>query len=134
MKPTTKNKIVLFIYIVTLGLLVFLTIDQVKGSWGKSAFILLSVFTVVLAIINSNRIKYFTLLEDRLIISQTFSKQKQISLKTVIDWNENQYELFGTKTKREIVLKTFDGKKINLFEKNSKDYEMLSDYLNKNIS
>ncbi|MBZ4034488.1 hypothetical protein K6T82_06905 [Flavobacterium sp. 17A] len=133
MKPITKNKILLLAYILCIGLLAFYYFDKLEESWEKPTFLFVVMATILLAITNSNRVMYYTLLGDSLIINRIVSKQKQLNLKTVVDWNENQYELFGIKTKRQIVLKTSDGNKISLFEKDSKDYKMLSDYLNQNI-
>jgi hypothetical protein len=133
MEQTSKNKLLIIVYALLLGFITFVAIERQKELCEKLALIVVIITLLLLYIININRIKYYRLIDDVLITRQTFSKQKQYSLKAVSSWTENQYQLLGFKTGREIVLKTKEGTKINLFEKNSKDFEKLSDYLNENI-
>ncbi|MEN2400181.1 hypothetical protein GKZ90_0010355 [Flavobacterium sp. MC2016-06] len=133
MKQTTKNKLLIIVYALVVGLITFLLVERQKELWEKLGLIVLFVILVLLYIKNINRIKYFTLIDDVLIIHQTFSKQKEYSLKAVSGWTENQYQLGEFKTGQEIVLKIKGGTNLNLFKKNSKDFEKLSDYLNENI-
>ncbi|KFF04634.1 hypothetical protein [Flavobacterium reichenbachii] len=133
MEQTAKNKLLIIVYAALVGVVTFLLMERQKELWEKSAVILFAVILVLLHIKNINRIKYYTLHNDVLITRQTFSKQKEYSLKSVLFWTENHYNLMGIKTGREIVLKLNGGTKINLFEKNSKNFEKLSNYLNENI-
>jgi hypothetical protein len=133
MKQTTKNIILVIIWTLSLGLLSFIQMERQKELWERLLLITLVVITALLYIKNVSRIKYYTLIDDVLIIRQTFSKEKHYSLKNVKAWTENQYHLFEFKTGKEIVLKMNEGTKMNLFKKNSKDFEKLSDYLNENI-
>ncbi|MBF4517765.1 hypothetical protein IRZ71_15480 [Flavobacterium sp. ANB] len=133
MKHTITNKLLILLYTLIVGLTFFMLIERQKELWEKLALLALAVIMVLLYIKNTNRIKYFMFVDDVLIISQTFSKQKQYSLKDVSGWTENHYHLLDFKTGREIVLKMKEGTKINLFEKNSKDFEKLSDYLSENF-
>lgn len=133
MKHTTKNKLLVIAYALIVGVTFFMLIERYKELWQKLALIAIALIIVLLYIKNTNRIKYFTLIDDILIIRQTFSKQKQYSLKALSGWTENHYHLLDFKTGREIILKMKEGTKINLFEKNSKDFEKLSDYLNENF-
>ncbi|REH01241.1 hypothetical protein [Flavobacterium aquicola] len=134
MNYITKNKVLIIAYALTIALLFSVFIERQKELWGKTGLIVLAIITVLLYIINTNKSKYFTLNDDILTVRQTFSKQKQYSLKNVSGWTENHYHLLEIKTSREIVLKMTDGTKINLFKRNSKDFEKLSDYLNENLS
>lgn len=131
MNYITKNKVLIIAYALTIALLFSVLIERQKELWGKTGLIVLAIITVLLYIINKS--KYFTLNDDILTVRQTFSKQKQYSLKNVSGWTENHYHLLEIKTSREIVLKMTDGTKINLFKRNSKDFEKLSDYLNENF-
>lgn len=133
MKHTTTNKLLILLYTLIIGLTFFMLIERQKELWQKLALLALAVIMILLYIKNTNRIKYFTFVDDILIIRQTFSKQKQFSLKAVSGWTENHYHLLDFKTGREIILKMKEGTKINLFEKNSKDFEKVSDYLNENF-
>lgn len=133
MKQTTKNIILIIIWTLSLSLLSFIQMERQKELWERLLLITLVVITVLLYIKNVSRIKYYTLIDDVLIIRQTFSKEKHYSLKTVKSWTETQYHLFGFKTRKELVLKMNEVTKINLFKKNSKDFKKLSDYLNENI-
>lgn len=134
MKQTTKNKILIVVWILVLGLFVFLLIDRPMRIWEKGLIMTLLTITALINIVNTNRkTKDFTLIDDILIIRQLFSKEMQYSLKNVSYWTENQYQLLGFKTRREIIIKTADGILINLFEKNSKDFEKISEYLNSNL-
>jgi hypothetical protein len=134
MKQTTKNKVLIVIWILVLGLFVFLLIDRPMKIWEKVLTMTLLTITALINIVNTNRKnKDFTLIDDILIIRQLFSKEMRYSLKNVSYWTENQYQLLGFKTRREIIIKTADGILINLFEKNSKDFEKISEYLNSNL-
>lgn len=133
MKHITKDIILNIAWILCFSLLAYVQIERLKEPWEKSLFAALSIITVLLFIKNVSRIKYYTLIDDVLTIRQIFSKPKQYSLKTISGWSENQYELLGFKTGRNIILKTKEGSKINLVKRNSKDFEKLSDYLNENF-
>lgn len=133
MKKITKDILLSVLWILCLVLVVSLQIERLKELWEKWMLISLTIILVLLYMKNVSRVKYYTLNDDFLVIRQIFSKPKQHSMKTVSAWTENQYELLGFKTTCEIVLKTTDGVKINLFKTNSKDFDKLSDYLNENI-
>ena len=132
MEHITKNKLLVVIYAILVSVGAFLLVEREKELWGKLGLMVLAVILIALCIANINRIKYYTLIDDILIIRHTFSKEKQYSLKAVSGWTENHYQLLGIKTGREIVIKINGESKIRLFEKNSKDFEKLSDYLNEN--
>lgn len=134
MKNIRKDIILIIIWTLCIGLLACVYIDREKELLKKLSLIISVILLVLLYIKNVSRTKYYTVINDVLIIRQMFSKQKQYSLKDVSGWTENQYELLGFKTGREIVLKINKGAKISLFKRNSKDFEKLSDYLNDNIS
>lgn len=133
MEQITKNKLSVILYALVVSILAFLLIKRQNELWEKAAIIILAVLFVVLHTVNRNRVKYYTLINDVLITRQIYSKQKQYSLKNVSSWTENHYHLLGIKTGREIIIKIKGVSKIKLYEKSSKDFEKLSDYLNKNI-
>lgn len=134
MKQTTKNKISIVVWIVVLGLFVFILINRPMQIWEKGLVMTLLTITALINIVNANKKnKDFILIDDILIIRQTFSKEKQYSLKNISFWTENKYQLLGFKTGREIIIKTASGILINLFEKKSNDFEKLSEYLNSNL-
>jgi len=133
-KQTTKNKISIVVWIFVLGLFVFILINRPMQIWEKGLIMTLLVITALINIFNTNKKnKDFILIDDILIIRQTFSKEKQYSLKNISFWTENKYQLLGFKTGREIIIKTASGILINLFEKKSNDFEKLSEYLNSNL-
>jgi|GEM_PF-2661581 len=133
-KQTTKNKISIVVWIFVLGLFVFILINRPMQIWEKGLIMTLLVITALINIFNTNKKnKDFILIDDILIISQTFAKEKQYSLKNISFWTENKYQLLGFKTGREIIIKTASGILINLFEKKSNDFEKLSEYLNSNL-
>lgn len=133
-KQTTKNKISIVVWIFVLGLFVFILINRPMQIWEKGLVMTLLVITALINIFNTNKKnKDFILIDDILIIRQTFSKEKQYSLKNISFWTENKYQLLGFKTGREIIIKTASGILINLFEKKSNDFEKLSEYLNSNL-
>jgi len=134
MKQTTKNKISIVVWIVVLGLFVFILINRPMQIWEKVLVITSLTIIALINIVNANKKnKDFILIDDILIIRQTFSKEKQYSLKNISFWTENKYQLLGFKTGREIIIKTASGILINLFEKKSNDFEKLSEYLNSNL-
>ncbi|TPG37511.1 hypothetical protein [Flavobacterium pectinovorum] len=133
MKNITRNKILIIVYILIVGSTFFFLIEREKEFWRKAALFGLGVTTVVLYIRNINSIIYYRFIDDVLIIRQMFTKQKHYSLQTVSSWSENQYELLGIETGRNIVLSINGGTKIILSKSNSKDFEKLSDYLNENF-
>ncbi|MCF6141072.1 hypothetical protein L1S34_07225 [Flavobacterium sp. K77] len=134
MKQSTKNKIRIVVWILLLGLFVFPIMEQSIKLREKVLTITLLIIAALMNILSSNRKKKdFTLLDDILIIRKTFSKEKQYSLKNISFWTENQYQFLGFKTSREIIIKTTEGIFIQLFEKNSKDFDKISEYLNSNL-
>ncbi len=92
--------------------------------------ILAALVNIVFYIRHIKRIKYFSIGDGTLIIDQTFSEQKKYNLAEIAKWSENHYHFLGIKTSNEIVIITTAGEKIKLPEKNSRDFEKLSDYLN----
>jgi len=133
MTQTTKNIIWILLYTLITSGVIFLGIKRFDQLWEKSILVLLGVANVALYIRNIKRTKYFTFIDNVLVINQTFSKQKKYNLKVISGWTENHFHLLGIKTGNEIIINT-EGIKIKLFERNSKDYEKLSDYLNENFS
>lgn len=81
-KQTTKNKISIVVWIFVLGLFVFILINRPMQIWEKGLVMTLLVITALINIFNTNKKnKDFILIDDILIISQTFAKEKQYSLK-----------------------------------------------------
>jgi hypothetical protein len=133
MTQTRKNVIWIILYILITSGLIFLGIKRFDQLGEKIILILLGVANMILYITNIKRIKYFTFIENTLVINQTFSKQKIYNIKGISGWTENHFNLLGIKTAKEIII-NIEGIKIKLYERNSKDYEKLSNYLNENFS
>ncbi|GEL11540.1 hypothetical protein FGL01_22790 [Flavobacterium glycines] len=133
MTQTTKNILQIILVTLLLSVLIFAFTERSNQLWKKTALILMGLAFIILEIRRIKRIKYFNLIENDLIINQTFSDQKRYDLKAISSWTENHYNLLGIKTGNEIII-NIEGEKIRLFERNSKDYEKLSDYLNDKLS
>ena len=116
-----------------MSVLLFPQIEKSEKLWEKLIIIFFVIGMITILILKVKKEKYFKLINDNLIIRQIFSNQKVYNLKSVLSWTENHYIFFGIKTKNEITI-NIEGKKIRLFDKNSKDYGELSDYLNENLS
>jgi hypothetical protein len=122
MKQTTKNIIWILLYTLITSGVIFLGLKRFDQLWEKSILVLLGVANVALYIRNIKRIKYFTFIDNTLVINQIFSKEKKYDLKIISSWTENHFHLLDIKTASEIIINT-EGIKIKLFERNSKDYE-----------
>lgn len=133
MKDTTKNKLGILIYVLLVGTMFYLLKDRSEELWQKIALIVVPVFMIIMYTRNIDGILYYNVVDDVLITRQTFSKQKQYSLKAVSSWTETQYHLGEVNTALIIVLNMKEGTKLSLFKRNSKDFEKLSNYLNENI-
>lgn len=135
MKQTTKSKLYITPWILSLGFNFLSVENQCIGVWEK--WIIMICWLVIIAL-NIKRInehyKDLTLIDDILIVRDTFKKEKQYNLKTVLSWTENHYQCMGFNTGSEIILRTSSGIKINLWGKKSEGFEKLSDYLNENLS
>jgi hypothetical protein len=133
MKNITRDKILIIAYALLVGFAFFFLIERQKEVWQKAVALVIGIMIIALYVKNTNRNNYYMLMDDVLIVRQLFSKKKQYNLQSVSSWTENQYELLGIKTGRNIVLSINGGTKINLIKSNSKDFEKLSDYLNENF-
>jgi len=133
MKKMTRDKLLIVLYILLVSSITFVIIGRSEELWQKVVSIIVAVAIMVLYISNTNRILYYKLIDDVLVTSQIFSKQKQYSLKTVSSWTETQYHLGEVNTSLIIVLNMKEGTKLILSKRNSKDFEKLSNYLNENI-
>jgi hypothetical protein len=129
----TKDKLLIVLYILLVSSIAFVIIGRSEELWQKVVSIIVAVAIMVLYISNTNRILYYKLIDDLLVTSQIFSKQKQYSLKAVSSWTETQYHLGEVNTSLIIVLNMKEGTKLILSKRNSKDFEKLSNYLNENI-
>lgn len=98
MKQITKNKFWIIVYALLVGLITFWLVGKQKELWEKSMVIVLAEILVIVHILSINRIKYYMLIDDGLIVYHTFSKQRQYSLKEVLRWTENNYQLLGIRT------------------------------------
>ncbi len=130
MTQKTKNIIRIILLILLNGILVYLYVNNLTQNLLKILMILAALVNIVFYIRHIKRIKYFSIGDGTLIIDQTFSEQKKYNLAEIAKWSENHYHFLGIKTSNEIVIITTAGEKIKLPEKNSRDFEKLSDYLN----
>ena len=133
MKQTSKSIFWILLFTLMMSVLLFPQIEKSEKLWEKLIIIFFVIGMITIQILKVKKEKYFKLINDNLIIHQIFSNQKVYNLQSVSSWTENHYIFFGIKTKNEITI-NIEGKKIRLFDKNSKDYGKLSDYLNENLS
>lgn len=132
MTQKTKNIVKIILLILLNGILVYLYVNNLNQNVLKILMILAALVNIVFYIRQIKRIKYFSIGDGTLIIDQTFSEQKKYNLAEIAKWSENHYHFLGIKTSNEIVIITTAGEKIKLPEKNSRDFEKLSEYLNEN--
>lgn len=135
MKQTTKIKIQILIWLLLIGLYTFLLINRPMQLWEKISitvgWLLIAFFNIKREIKNR---KDFKLINDNLIIKTAFSKESLYNLKNISSWTENHYYFLGFKTFRQLLLKQTNEKTLNLIDYNSKDFKIVSDYLNDKLA
>ena len=135
MKQTKKNKISIFMWIMLIGFCTYIFIESQMNVWEKLFSIIGSLTTALLNIKRSIRVnKDFSLINDILVIEQTFSKKREYDLKNLLNWTQTRYHILGIQTSCHILIKTENEKEIILWKNEPKDFEKLSNYLNENYS
>ena len=115
---------------------IYVNMDTMSA-WEKGLSIGMLVVTALLNVRSTiTQNKDFIVMDDELIVRQTFSREKRYSLATIVRWTEHNYRFLGVDTGRKIILETAAGDKIQLHydEDDSANFEKLSDYLNDNLS
>ena len=123
----------IFIWVLVISLFSYLLIKRTADLNEKIVIMILIIILAFLNIKNANtNNKEFSLIDDILVIKQTFSREKKYNIKNLSNWNETQYHFLGFRTNRIIIIKTESGKEIKLIKNESKNFEKLSNHLNEN--
>jgi len=138
MKQITTNKILVIIWILVLGPLIFFHVSKEEiPAWERILFVIFWVVTALLNVYRAVRDNIdLSLVGEILIVRRIFSKEQQYNLSLVVKWSEYEYKLLGFTTARTITLTIKNEKRINLFDNdsNSSEFKKVSIYLNSNCS
>jgi hypothetical protein len=140
-----NNKLLIFIWflIIVSGIFLYQRSDSISVLEKGIIIVLGTVagFINISAIIRNNKKISFD--NGILTIQQTFQKEKKYNLQDIRSWAQYDYHLFGHNTGHRIILKTRNGKKINLSidspddnneDENALEFKKFFDFLNENLS